>query len=507
MVLFVLISDIDKSWKSWYEWTFYNSNNKLTTDFVSELNRMGSVDIPEPNFVNFRKYADYDKNEGYGDDIYFKVEDLDFENYTDWIYNQLDKEDRKNMIVIGLEQGCHHAKFFANKYHRECRGLFILGNRILSKENYEKIKNERYYGSLKQYFGESWEKYTIDNIDNEHLKKVLDGAKNNQDYVMFLNGFIKLYTRSQYDKIKKARVPSFIYSDAKTVSETKLELDRKYKNGDDKVIFYYLDDDAPYLIYGQYKGEILERIKCFVNSLGTIKKPKSKPKKTVAKRVILLTGLSGSGKTTLGNKIKDRYSDVVIVDSDEIDDGAFLELYENNKKFRKMIQEAKGKPWEMHDKLIMKKRDAIIKKNNGKIIIFVGLTVPLDDIVHDGYFLDTPIDTNFKRVNMRTLGDVCNNREDLKALIDKEKPNAIDMLTIYKYKIRQRFPIPYGNVEKQYERRTKKAKEKGYKIMNAEQIMKDLEKILGKKGGYSEVEYKRKYMKYKAKYLKYIKEQ
>ena len=272
-MLFILISDIDKSYKSWYEWIPYNQTKKIKTNFVSQLKKMGEVFIPKPNFVNFRKYADYDNNTGYGRNINFTLEDLEFENYAKWIYEQIDikyRKNKKNIIVIGLEQGCHHAKFFAQKYYKDCKGVFILGNRILTKENYEKINNKAYRDSLKKYFGKEWKKYTIENIDNKHLKEILDNLdkkeKNkNQDYVMYLNGLVKIYTRSQYDKIKKAKIPSFIYSYVQQVDDKKLEIDRKYMNNDNKVNFYYLDDDSPYFIYGPYKNEIIERVKCFMN--------------------------------------------------------------------------------------------------------------------------------------------------------------------------------------------------------------------------------------------------
>ena len=135
MVLFILISDKDKSYKSWYEWVPYGSTNKITSDFVNKLQMLGNIFIPKPNFVNFRKYTSYDNNEGYGNDIYFKIEDLEYENYVEWIYNQIEDKEQK-IIVIGFEQGCHHAKFFANKYHTQVKACFILGDRILTKKNY-----------------------------------------------------------------------------------------------------------------------------------------------------------------------------------------------------------------------------------------------------------------------------------------------------------------------------------------------------------------------------------
>ena len=53
-------------------------------------------------------------------------------------------------------------------------------------------------------------------MNNKRLKKILDKVKikNNDNYVMFLNGFVKIYTRSQYKKVTKSLVTSFIYSNA-----------------------------------------------------------------------------------------------------------------------------------------------------------------------------------------------------------------------------------------------------------------------------------------------------
>jgi len=502
MVLFVLISDIDKSYKSWYEWIPYNSKKKIKTNFVKELEKIGKVFIPKPNFVNFRKFSKYDNNNGYDGDIYFSIDDLRFENYSKWVYNQIDGEDKGNIIVIGFEQGCHHAKFFANKYHKDCMGLFILGNRILSKQNYEKIKNEKYYESLKQYFGKEWEKYTIDNINDTRLKRVLDGVKDNKDYIMFLNGFIKLYTRSQYKKITKSFVSSFIYSYANIISSEKLDLDRKYKkNSSVEVNFYYLDDSADYFIYGDYKDEILERIKCFIKEYYNkeVKKTVKKQVKTGAKRIILLIGIPGSGKTTLGNKIKEKFKNIVIIDSDEVNDSSFLELYENNEEYRKLIESGEGEPWEMKRKLNIKKRDKIIEKNKDKIIIFVGFTIPLDDIVHDGYYLDTKVDTNFKQINLRTLDEICYNIEILKKYIKEDNPKWFGLIVLYKYKIRHQFPIYYLTVKEYYNNEKKEAQDKGYKIMTEEEILNDMNNELEQKGGKNS-DYYKKYIKYKNKY-------
>lgn len=348
MVLFILISDIDKSWKSWYEWIPYNTNDKLTSNFVSRLENLGKVFIPKPNFVNFRKYAKYDNNTGYGKDIYFKIEDLEFENYADWIYNQIENKDDK-FVVIGFEQGCHHAKFFANRYHKQTIACFILGDRILTKENYEKIQNETYYNSLKEYFGEDWKKYTIDNMTNKKLKQLLDKIEEDDNIPMYLNGFVKLKTRSQLFNIKKALVPTYIYTYTQIQTEETERLHKKYAELSEpiKVKYYYLEDDAPYFIYGKHKDKIIEDIKGVLSmnggksqlryevsnvqpsfSSGSYYKKyfkykqkylalKNNQKHSVHMKggglIFHVSGPQGSGKTTLGNKLLELFDDSIYV--------------------------------------------------------------------------------------------------------------------------------------------------------------------------------------------------
>ena len=213
--------------------------------------------------------------------------------------------------------------------------------------------------------------------------------------------------------------------------------------------------------------------------------------------IILISGVSGSGKTTLGNKIKEKYKDVVVIDTDDIYDSAFIELYEKNKKFKKIIKNNKGNPQKMHDSFAMKKRDEIIKKNKDKNIIFVGLTVPFDDIKHTGFFIDISLDTNYRRVNIRTLHDICNQSSSLKKMYESTEPKYIDLLALFKYGIRHKFPIDFDMFKKIYNTMRKEAKKKGYKIMSPDKIMKEVEKILRQtqKGGYYQ-----EYLKMKKEY-------
>ena len=288
MPTFLLITDIDKNASSWYKWRPYDSDKIYETDFVDQLKKIGKVYIPQPNFVNFRKYAKYDKNIGYNNDIIFSIKDLEYENHAKWLYNQIDENDRHNIIVIGLEQGCHHAKFFANTYHNQCIGLFILGDRILTKENYKKIltQNETYINSLKEYFGDKYNDYTIENITDEKLTNIINKVKHDDNMVMFLNGFVKLKTRSQFDKIKKTLVPTYIYTYKETQTDISAKLHKQFIK-DSKPIhveYNYLHQDAPYFIFSKYKDEILDNIRSIIKPVMSrdkndiIKKTKIDPK-------------------------------------------------------------------------------------------------------------------------------------------------------------------------------------------------------------------------------------
>lgn len=108
--------------------------------------------------------------------------------------------------------------------------------------------------------------------------------------------------------------------------------------------------------------------------------------------------------------------------------------------------------------------------------------------------MNTPIETNFRRLNLRTLNDICSNKSDLEKLYQENKPNSINFLATHKYKIRQQFPIEYNDVAKQNMSRKNSAKKMDYKIMTADEILDDISNVLN--GGY----YK-KYLKYKTKYF------
>ena len=81
------------------------------------------------------------------------------------------------------------------------------------------------------------------------LKKTKD-----DNYIILLNGLCKGIIRSQYDKIKKIKVKTIAYSDSKTLTPEKLQENHEFnEKSNHKIIYYYIVDDAEYIINRKYK--------------------------------------------------------------------------------------------------------------------------------------------------------------------------------------------------------------------------------------------------------------
>jgi uridine kinase len=195
-------------------------------------------------------------------------------------------------------------------------------------------------------------------------------------------------------------------------------------------------------------------------------------------KIIHITGTSGSGKSTLGQIIESRFKNVMVIDTDDIDDSSFNYLFENDNEFRNSLKSGSDDAEKKHIDLNIQKRDKIIQDNKDKNIVFVGLTVSLDDIDHIGYFLDTSLNTNFRQANLRTLKDIVKNYGQLEKLYQEEDIEFIDILTLYQYKIRLKFPVHFDEVKDRLERMKKISLEKNYKVMTGQEILDDLRNIL-----------------------------
>jgi hypothetical protein len=262
-IQFILFGDVMTGHQTWY----YNKDKK-DINFVAKLEELGDVIILKPNYVNFMNLSKEKKslNWFYKSKIKnnnFAIEDLQFENYSEWVYKQIDK--KKKFIAIGLDQGCHFAKFFCNQYPDNCICLYVLIDRNFTKKSFEKtFKSDTNYNFIKSIVGDDYQNYMTENLTNEIIDDLLNkitNLENNERYIELLNGICKGIIRSQYDKIKKMDIKTIIYSDAKTLSQDKIDENIKFnEKSDDKIIYYYVIDDSEYLIHGKYADEILNNI-------------------------------------------------------------------------------------------------------------------------------------------------------------------------------------------------------------------------------------------------------
>ena len=248
----VLFGDLFAERKSW----FYDTDGQKI-DFIKQLEKIAEVIILEPTYLNFMKFLNNttvhnadQSSSGSSITYQFTKEDLQYENFTSWAYSQLNPN--KKYIVVGVDQGCHFAKYFANYYKDSCIGLFILGDRILTKENYEKtFLSEKAINFVKSVVDDNWEKFFYPNVTNEIILELLNKIQNekpSKEYVQLLNGICKGIVRKQYDKINNLQINSHIYKDVKTITPEIMDFNNEFnKSSNDKIKYYYIDYNERYM--------------------------------------------------------------------------------------------------------------------------------------------------------------------------------------------------------------------------------------------------------------------
>jgi hypothetical protein len=269
-IQFILFGDVMTGHRVW----FHDKMNKKI-NFVKKLKKIGNVIILKPNYVNFMKFSKFKKEGNWfyatnSNDVDFNIEDLHFENYSKWIYEQIDPN--KKYVAIGLDQGCHFAKYFCNTYPDNCLALYILIDRNFTQKSYERtFHSEMNYNFIKNIVGENYEKYIIENLTNETIHDLLDKIKNlkdNEKYIELLNGLCKGIIRSQYDKIPKMNVKTIVYSDSETLTPEKIQENIEFnKKSNNKIIYYYIVDKTEYLIHSKYADEIYNNIYGLVRTI------------------------------------------------------------------------------------------------------------------------------------------------------------------------------------------------------------------------------------------------
>lgn len=193
-----------------------------------------------------------------------------------------------------------------------------------------------------------------------------------------------------------------------------------------------------------------------------------------------ICGPSGSGKTTLGKKLVN-IPNTFIIDTDEIDDSNALEIL-SEPKYRHFFtsEDTIDGFWKMLEQKNASVLLDLLEKNKDKIIIIVGMTIyPPAETGVKGYSIDISANNNFYQINKRSLNEICSNCNELNQLFENEKNKFIvDLTILFKYKIRQSFPIIPFQIDNGIEMRKKHDTELGYKYLKPEEIYTDIEKII-----------------------------
>jgi uridine kinase len=190
--------------------------------------------------------------------------------------------------------------------------------------------------------------------------------------------------------------------------------------------------------------------------------------------LIHILGPSGSGKTTLGLKLEKVSKNVLVIDTDSIDDPNTLK-YNTNAEIAR------------HNKNDL---NNILNKNKDKIIIIVGflhsgLNYLNNLFTHKFYILIDPISL-WKQYNLRTINEIYNNYSSLTKLIKNADENGIDNFYIMlskKYKIRNGFMCNNLNdFTLKIKANIKKNKKLNYTCMTRDKIYSEIVTLI-KKGG------------------------
>jgi adenylate kinase family enzyme len=193
--------------------------------------------------------------------------------------------------------------------------------------------------------------------------------------------------------------------------------------------------------------------------------------------IIHINGASGAGKSTLGAALKK--AGYYVIETDDIDDDIMLKLI---KKYPNSFDTAKAANlvYKIHDKLYEDAFKALIKKH--KNIIFVGLIhhkkKRIENVIASKtqeihkYYIKVDPEVNFKRLLIRTMNDLCKNRQAIENLINSSKNlNTMDKLLLYKYKIRT--SIPFDDIAsfiKKTKKREMRNKKEGYQVLGSKEI-------------------------------------
>jgi uridine kinase len=194
--------------------------------------------------------------------------------------------------------------------------------------------------------------------------------------------------------------------------------------------------------------------------------------------IIHISGPSGSGKTTLLDRLKKKIgSKAIFIDTDEIDDKHALKLLKIP-KVKKLIEQCNlNAVFKLKTAANVKYIKKMMAKANetGKAIIIVGLAfggaADPAGYATKKYYIDTPMEVVYKRIQLRTLDEIVSQKDAIKKIINSNVNAEIKkFLAVHKLKIRQDLLAPWCPFKEDWAIFIRTHKKQGYKFMLADKI-------------------------------------
>ncbi|QYB17769.1 AAA 18 domain protein [Pacmanvirus S19] len=200
--------------------------------------------------------------------------------------------------------------------------------------------------------------------------------------------------------------------------------------------------------------------------------------------LIHVSGPSGSGKTTMMKTISSKLTkvkkqNILLVDTDEIDDKIILHLIQNP-KYQKWFDNPnsvnKTKIGKIYNGLVREEFKKLLAM--GKNIVLFGISL---GYIHDAdykYTIKIDPETCYKQSMLRTLNDITQNADKIRKILKSNlSPEVIRTYCIHKFHLRHNFIDSVSSLETWREFYKEEAKE-GYTALPFDKIIDKIINLL-----------------------------